>query len=122
VTRNGGFLPIDSPDSKTLYYLKGNPDAKLFRSAADGSGETELLSGVAYWSFAVAADRIYYLHKPSQGATEIRRFLLATGEDSLVAAIDKSLVTGLSISPDGKSLLFAELLRRGNVMLADGLY
>ena len=49
ITRNGGYMPVDSPDSKTLYYLKeGRGTEDLFRSAADGSGETELVRGIAY--------------------------------------------------------------------------
>jgi hypothetical protein len=53
-------MPVDSPDSKTLYYLKeGRGTTDLFRSAADGSGETGLVRGIAYNGFAVAADRIF---------------------------------------------------------------
>jgi hypothetical protein len=114
-------MPVDSPDSKTLYYTKAEPGGKLFRSAADGSGEKELLRG-STWSFAVAADRIYYLHNPAIGPIEIREFLLATGSDSRVATIDVPLTGQLGLSPDGKSLLFSEWRARGSLMLADNLY
>jgi Tol biopolymer transport system component len=123
ITRNGGFMPVDSPDSKTLYYLKerrGTDD--LFRSAADGSGETELVRGIAYVGFAVAADRIYYIHKPAIGPFEIREFVLATGSDSRVATIERQISVGLGLSPDGKSLLFSEWRGRGSLMLADNLH
>jgi Tol biopolymer transport system component len=116
-------MPVDSPDSKTLYYLKerrGTDD--LFRSAADGSGETELVRGIAYFGFAVAADRIYYIHKPAIGPFEIREFVLATGSDSRVATIDKPITGGLGLSPDGKSLLFSEWRTRGSLMLVDNLH
>jgi len=123
ITRSGGFMPVDSPDSKTLYYLKGDLDDNyLVRSAADGSGETRLVKGIAYFGFDVAADRIYYLHKPAIGPNEIRELLLATGSDSRVATIDRQLTMGLGLSPDGKSLLYCELRKRGNVMLADNLH
>ena len=94
----------------------------LFRSAADGSGETELVRGIAYVGFAVAADRIYYLHKPAIGPIEIREFLLATGSDSRVATIDRQITGGLGLSPDGKSLLFSEWRARGSLMLVDNLH
>jgi len=119
VANNGAFMVIESPDSKHLYYIKAGPDGKLFRSGVDGSGETELLSGVAYWGFAVTDDRIYYLHEPSAGSIEIRQFLLATGDDSRVAGIDKPLTAGLSVSPDGKSVLYSELKTRSSLMLAE---
>ena len=123
VRRNGGYMPVDSPDSKTLYYLKdGRGTGDLFRSGADGSGETGLVRGVAYDGFAVAADRIYYLHQPAIGANEIREFLLATGSDSRVATIDRQITVGLGLSPDGKSLLFSEVRARGSLMLVDNLH
>jgi Tol biopolymer transport system component len=121
ITRNGGYMPVDSPDSKTLYYTKAEPGGKLFRSAADGSGEKELLRG-STWGFAVAADRIYYLHQPAIGASEIRQFLFATGSDSRVATIDRQITVGLGLSPDGKSLLFSEVRARGSLMLVDNLH
>jgi len=80
------------------------------------------LSGVAYWGFAVGADRIYYLHNASDGATEIRQFLLVTGKDSRIAAIGKPLTGGLSLSPDGKSLIYAEWRTRGTLMLAETVH
>jgi Tol biopolymer transport system component len=122
ITRNGA-MPADSPDSKTLYYLKeGRGTEDLFRSAADGSGETELVRAIEFYSFAVAADRIYYLHKPATGPIEIREFLLATGSDSRVATIDRQITVGLGLSPDGKSLLFSEWRGRGSLMLVDNLH
>jgi len=118
VTRRGKIL-IDSADSKTLYY---SDVRKVFRSAADGSGETELLNDLDWWSFAVARDRVYYLHEDSEEVNEIRQVLLATGANSRVCRIDKPLTGGLSVSPDGRSLVYAELRRHGNVMIAESLY
>ena len=89
---------------------------------ADGSGETGLVRGIAYDGFAVAADRIYYLHQPATGPIEIREFLLATGSDSRVATIDRQITGGLGLSPDGKSLLFSEVRARGSLMLVDNLH
>jgi Tol biopolymer transport system component len=119
VTRDRGRFVIDSPDSKSLYY--SDDYAKLFRSDADGGGETELLNGLSWQSFAVAADRIYYIHEDAEGVNEIRRLLLSNGENSRVVRVDKPLTVGLSLSPDGKSLLFAEARRRANLMIAENL-
>jgi Tol biopolymer transport system component/DNA-binding winged helix-turn-helix (wHTH) protein len=115
VTR--GRVVIDSPDSKSLFYSDGGAK-KLFRSDADGGGETELLNDMFLGSFAVAADRIYYIHDDSEGVNEIRRLLLSNGENSRVVRLDKPLTQGLSLSPDGRSLLFTEGRRRGNLMIA----
>ena len=53
---------------------------------------------------------------------EIRQRILATGEDFRLVAVDKQLTSGLSVSPDGKSLIYAELRHRASVMLAENLY
>lgn len=111
-----GRVVIDSPDSKSLYY---SDDNKLFRSDSAGGGETELFNGLSWSSFAVATDRIYYVHEDSEGVNEIRRLLLSSGENSRVVRVDKPLAVGLSLSPDGRSLLFAEARRRANLMIAE---
>jgi len=119
VMRGRGPILVASADSNFLYYSDG---ARLFRSAADGSGETELLKDVSWPGFAVARDRVYYLHEDSEGVNEIRQLLLSTSANSRVCRIDKPLTGGLSLSPDGRSLLYAELRRRGNLMIVENLY
>jgi WD40 repeat protein len=119
ITRDRGKVVIDSTDSKSLYFCEG---AKLFRTGANGDGETELVKDISWASFAVARDRIYYIHEDAEGVNEIRQFLLANGENSRVVRIDKPLTTGLTLSPDGRALLYAEFRRRGNLMIAENLY
>jgi hypothetical protein len=65
---------------------------------------------------------VYYLHEDSEGVNEIRQLLLSTGVNSRVCRIDKPLTGGLGLSPDGRSLVYAELRRRGNLMIAENLY
>jgi hypothetical protein len=119
VTRDGGFVAFDSPDSKTLYYTKADGKAKLFRSNIDGSEETELFSGVSNRGFAVDEDRIYYLHEEVDGSTCIRQFLFATAEDTQVALLREQPFLGLSLSPDGRYLIYSQLRTASNLMLAE---
>jgi len=118
VSRNRGAIVEESADSKSLYYMR---EDNLYRSGADGSGETLLVSGIAFNGFTVAAERIYYLHQPSSGAMEIRQRFLVTGQDSRLMAIEKQLTGGLSLSPDGKSLIYSELRRHSSLMIAENL-
>jgi len=111
-----GRVLVDGEDSSVLYYAD---DSKIFRSASDGSGKTALLNDVWLWSFAVGGDRIYYLHSESERVNEIRQFQLSTRMKSTVRRIDKPLVYGLTLSPDGKSLIYSEVRSRGNVMIAE---
>ena len=121
VTRNGGMTAFESPDGKCLYYTKaGMEDKGLYKCALDGSGESKVLNGISNRGFVLAADRIYYLHyEPGAGLT-IRRFLLSTREDSRIATIGKPMSMGLSLSPDGKNLIYSQVDQQGtDLMMVD---
>jgi hypothetical protein len=66
--------------------------------------------------FAVAADRIYYLKQADDGTTDLRRFMLASHEDSLIAALGNEVYLGLDISPDGKSVIYSQMRLASNLM------
>jgi hypothetical protein len=122
VTRNGGFVAFESPDGKTLFYTKFDQNANLWRSAADGSGETEVLKGVAFRGFVVTADRVYYLRQESNGSFAIRRYVIATREDSQIVSLTKPVFLGLSMSPDGKYLIYSQRLEASNLMLVEDFH
>ena len=121
VTRNGGLVAFESPDGSSLYYTKTENNSTLFRSAIDGSGEVEVLRGVTSRGFVVTHDRIYYLTLAADGNTDIRQFVLSTHQDSLVVRTGKQSWLGLSLSPDGTSLLFSERKVRSSILLAEGV-
>jgi Tol biopolymer transport system component/DNA-binding winged helix-turn-helix (wHTH) protein len=122
VTKNGGNIPLESPDGKTLYYTDKEQDARLLRSTVDGAGETEVLSGVAHRGFVIAADRIYYMREEPDGSTCIRRFMLATGVDSPIVSVSGPVFDGLSLSPDGKYLVYSQLRVAMNLMLVEDFH
>jgi Tol biopolymer transport system component/DNA-binding winged helix-turn-helix (wHTH) protein len=122
LTRNGGFIAFEAPDRRALFYLKTDQDAKLWRSAVDGSGETEVLDGVDARGFVVTADRIYYLRQERNGSFTIRRYVIATREDIQIAALAKPVFWGLSISPDGKYLIYSQRLEASNLMLVEDFH
>ena len=47
----------------------------------------------------------------------IQRFVIATREDSQIASLAKPVLAGLSMSPDGKYLIYSQRLEAGNLML-----
>ncbi|MDQ6665424.1 MAG: winged helix-turn-helix domain-containing protein, partial [Acidobacteriota bacterium] len=122
VTRNGGFIAFEAPDRRAIFYLKTDQDATLWRSAVDGSGETEVLDGVDSRGFAVTADRVYYLRQEPNGSFAIRRYVIATREDSQIASLAKPVFWGLSISPDGKYLIYSQKLEASNLMLVEDFH
>jgi hypothetical protein len=122
VTRKGGFIAVEAPDRRALFYLKSDQDPKLWRSAVDGIGETEVLNGVAFRGFVVTADRVYYLRQEPNGSFAIRRYGIATREDTQIASLAKPVLVGLSISPDGKYLIYSQRLEASNLMLVEDFH
>ena len=122
VTRNGGMIAFEPPDRRALFYMKTDQNGKLWRSEVDGSGETEVLDGVYSRGFAVTADRIYYLRQGPTGIFAIRRYVIATREDSQIALLAKPVFEGLSISPDGKYLIYSQRLEASNLMLVEDFH
>lgn len=122
VTRNGGFVAFESPDGRALFYTKTDQNAKLWRSAVDGSGATEVLNGVAFRGFVVTADRVYYLRQEPNGLIGIQRFVIATREDSQIASVAKPVFVGLSMSPDGKYLIYSQMREASNLMLVEDFH
>jgi Tol biopolymer transport system component len=121
LTRNGGFVAFESPTGTSLYYTKTERNATLFRMSFRDGTETEVLSSVALRGFAVASDRIYYLEQLRDGSVEIRRFMLTSGEDSLIASVGKNAFLGLDFSPDGKYVVYSQFRVVSNLMLVEGL-
>jgi Tol biopolymer transport system component/DNA-binding winged helix-turn-helix (wHTH) protein len=120
VTRNGGFVAFEAPDGQSLYYTKQETDSTLWRSALDGSGETEVVTGVANRGFALTKDRLYYLHGERDRGFTLRMRILATGAETEISRIVKPMYLGLSLSPDGKYLIYSQTDHEGSdLMLVD---
>ena len=118
ITRSGGYEARESADGKFLYYNKaGYGTVGLFRSARDGGDEIKILDlpqllSIGSWTLTERGVYFIDLSKEqlaSGSPPSIRFFDFAIGKTSQVAALAKDPVTdpGLSISPDGKWLIYS---------------
>jgi len=112
VTRNGGFTGMESADGKTLYYAKGLYVTSLWKVPVYGGEETRVLESLV-WSknFAVVDSGTYFIPTPPAGATSssIQFFSFATRKIRSVAATAKPALYGLTISPDGRWILYTQI-------------
>lgn len=103
VTSNGGIAATESVDGKTLYYVKSAGKGSLWKMPVGGGPEEKIADSIYRVNYALT-DKGVYLTR--DGSIDFLNF--ATGESrSLLKAPRPDL--GLTISPDGRYLLFAQV-------------
>jgi Tol biopolymer transport system component len=123
VTEKGGFVALESPDARFLYYTKGFPSGPnsaipgLWRMPVGGGEEVAVIETLniglgAYWD--VVDNGIYFVETPSDHLASappavLKLTSLATGRAREIALLEKPPEywnQGLSASPDGHWVLY----------------
>jgi dipeptidyl aminopeptidase/acylaminoacyl peptidase len=117
VTTNGGYLAMESPDGKWLYFTKDN-DSGLWRMPSGGGPETHILPQPAdgFWGYwAVTISGIYFLDA-SQPIWHIQFYEPATGRISTVATLDRHPppYSGISVDRNEDELLLTDEVNAGS--------
>jgi Tol biopolymer transport system component len=122
VTREGAASPDVSPDGKWLYYIKESPAQSLWRRPVEGGAETMLATALFRYNFAPVDGGVYVVTPAEPGKpASILYWDAATAATTEVLTLDKPPDLGLSISPDGKSLFYAQLDYSGqDLLVVDG--
>jgi Tol biopolymer transport system component len=125
VTRGGGFGGFESVDGRTLYYAKFYAPPAVWQIPVGGGEERPVNPAVEAfrvpWSFAVNGAGIYTpaTANPLTGF-ELRFYSLATGATEILGKVEKPFGRSMSVSPDGRWLLFQDYpARRGDLMLVE---
>jgi Tol biopolymer transport system component len=131
VTKQGGYTGFESADGATLYYWKAGAQPGIWQIPTAGGAETRLHAAIHphYWgSWAVAPSGLYFIveeaapdHARKAAVREtVRFFRFDTREITNVVTLEKPS-WGMTVSPDGKFLLYAQYDARGSdLMLVDG--
>jgi Tol biopolymer transport system component len=121
VTRKGGFVALESLDGKSVYYTKGYDDRHIWKVSTQGGEEVEVLGPILWRDFDVAKNGIYFIATPDWGRTNaIRFFSFASGEVTSVASIESPWANYISVSPDGRWILYPKLdLQGSDLMLVE---
>jgi Tol biopolymer transport system component len=108
ITTGGGLRPVESSDGKSIFYV-AESGGSIWRVPKEGGQETEVVSCVhqTAYGFALTAEGIYYRDCSESKKQYIRFFNPATRQSRPVAEANAPpFGTALSVSPDGKYLLF----------------
>jgi Tol biopolymer transport system component len=108
VTFRGGDAATESPDGRFVYYLKShsNDISTLWRMPVAGGEETKILESVYANCMAVTDQGVYFIASFEHASVRFLNF--AKGRVEEIAPIAHHPVWGFSVSPDKRSLLYAE--------------
>jgi Tol biopolymer transport system component/predicted Ser/Thr protein kinase len=111
VTRKGGFIALESPDGKVLYYVKSDGPTSLWKVPVEGGEENQVLASLSHGAnFAVVDEGIYFIPTPDPTAGySIQFFSFATRKITLITKIGRPVELGLSVSPDRKWILYSQI-------------
>jgi Tol biopolymer transport system component len=115
VTRHTGHVAIESPDGKSVYFSERAGEGErngmggLWRIPVDGGEETQVLPSVTFLNFAIAKEGIYFIPRADgEGHYSIHFFSFSALKSWPVLQLAGQASIGLSVSPDGRMLLYAQ--------------
>jgi len=118
--------PIESNDGKLLYFLSRGANTSLMMLQLDQPGAApQPVTGMPSVSFerqwAVASDGIYYV--PQSAPRTLFFYNFATQQSREIFKTDRELGGGISVSPDGRYLLYSQLDENtSNIMLVSNFH
>ncbi len=123
MTKQGGFEPVESPDGQRIYFNQDRGSSSIWRMPITGGAEEPLFdfnqkNYSRIWT--VTSEGVYFAEAKSNTQSTIKFFSFSTRTERTVAEIDRILpgsVSGMTISPDGKWLLFPFYAKRGSDLM-----
>jgi Tol biopolymer transport system component len=124
LSREGGALPFESVDGRTLYYQRSDGASALLALPTAGGEERTILPCVLTSGWAGAPRGIFHKACDTPGAavprgSTLRYWDAATGQDRPVAALESDSIAGLCASPDGQSILYGGMRSASDLMMIE---
>jgi hypothetical protein len=83
-----------------------------------GGGESQVLPFVFWRAFFLVKDGIYFIPEPgTDGKSSIQFLSFGTAKVKTVASMSGPSYEGLSVSPDGRFLLFSQIDEEGSDLM-----
>jgi Tol biopolymer transport system component len=118
VTKNGGFVALESPDGQWIYYTKNEGRSSVWRLSKVGGEEAQVLESVDEQAFAIVNKGIYFIQtSDSADRNSIQFFDFATKGTQTIGVIENPVLSYLTVSPDGRSILYSQVDQTGNDLM-----
>ena len=117
VTHGGGVYPAESPDRRTLFYVKGLEQPELWEINAESGAETPAFAAIIYENnWAVVRRGIYFINwqpkRVNPAPFALGFFDFSTRQTTQITTITgprgPSQILGLTVSPDERWLLYTQ--------------
>jgi Tol biopolymer transport system component len=123
MTTQGGFFGRESVDGKFVYYLKGRGTPGIWRVPVEGGEEVLVLThhkaGLGR-AWTVVEKGIYFATTEDTAKPRIEFYNFATREVTPVVTLARPFRSVLSVSPDGRWLLYSQVDQSGSdIMLLE---
>jgi Tol biopolymer transport system component/DNA-binding winged helix-turn-helix (wHTH) protein len=119
ITRNGGTAPRTGVEGHFIYYTKGNLPSEVWKVPLEGGPEVRVVDKVIHsGAFTANSDGVYFVPFHDRSGRDAVHFLhFRSGRRTAVASLAGHPMWGLSISPDNRFLLTAQMLGEGEADL-----
>jgi hypothetical protein len=120
ITTSGGEQAVESADGREIYYHHEGIEDEVWKSPADGGAAVRVIGRTHVWPFGltVTKDGLYYGAPPHSGDQRYIRFLsFSTGKSRPVAVTNRPFYFGMSVSSDGRYLLFDQYDQLGSELM-----
>lgn len=127
VTKDGGFMGCESVDGKFIYYLKDRGIPGIWRAPVEGGEEvlvlTHHMEGINPHlgrAWTVVENGIYFASAEDPAKPLIQFYNFSTRKVTRVATLARPFRPVLSVSPDGRWLLYTQVDQSGSdIMLME---
>jgi Tol biopolymer transport system component len=113
LTHDGGFDPVAAPDGRTVYYLHGGDKPSMWAIGTEGGVESRVFdANLTQWNWAAVGRGIYFLEGTRGEPYTLEIFDLDARRITPVTTLGtrgrSSLILGLTVAPDERSILYAQ--------------
>ena len=117
MTPDGGYGASESIDGKTLFFSRDLPNGSALLALSLAGGPERQLAQSVGDTFAVGLAGVYTLDFWSGPPPPLFLRDPATGRGRLLGTLEKAHQYGLTVSPDGKTILYTRLVNQGKDLM-----
>jgi Tol biopolymer transport system component len=108
VTPNQGGIAVESADGGSLYYNMVTVVSPLWRLPRAGGEPVKVLDGIVWFNWNLFGNGVYLIDRLGS-ETRLQYFNFDTGKSATVARNLGDVSSGLTVSPDGRTILFTRV-------------